>query len=243
MLPFVYAKSNRGLPQAAASLKKTVDLSYLGIEQPSVNIIVDGEGKTNVPEPKMVQKSTNNPLETVVDLSRGKLDLTGGAVALSHRSLAFSANGDDVRAQLSYRAAPAGYTGDIHFGKMVYRSADGSLVSASLDIPVEIGKDSIDVRGARLATKDLQINLIASLSHLNSPVIEGHVTGSVSLAEVQRRINVAMKPCVAGAPCVATLDLAARIDAESIRIFERTFRRRSVEAGSFGNAQRGRQRR
>src|SRR5436309_15693132 len=37
-------------------LKKVVDLQYLGIQQPQVNLIVFPDGKTNIPEPKVQKK-------------------------------------------------------------------------------------------------------------------------------------------------------------------------------------------
>ncbi len=46
-----------------------IDLSYLGIQQPQVDLISYPDGKTNIPEPKNPSKSSNgNPLKTVVDL-------------------------------------------------------------------------------------------------------------------------------------------------------------------------------
>ena len=62
-----------------AGLKKTLDLVYLGIGQPKVNVIVNPDGSTNIPSPKVKKPaSQKSGLETVVDLAVGQFQIDGG---------------------------------------------------------------------------------------------------------------------------------------------------------------------
>ena len=60
-----------------AGFKKAVDLRYLGIHQPQVNLIVFPDGTTNIPQPKAPQ-TTERKIGTrnVVDLAVGSLKST-----------------------------------------------------------------------------------------------------------------------------------------------------------------------
>src|SRR5262245_42937642 len=47
--------------------KRGVDIAYLGVEDPSANVIVFSDGRTNIPEPKIKKQSDKSGLETIVD--------------------------------------------------------------------------------------------------------------------------------------------------------------------------------
>src|SRR4051794_31234133 len=70
-------------------LKKAVDLRYLGIQQPRVNVIVFPDGKTNIPEPKVKkQPSQTSGLQTVVDLAIGQFQIQNGLLEFSQQKTA-----------------------------------------------------------------------------------------------------------------------------------------------------------
>src|SRR5689334_3741870 len=51
------------------SLRRILDVSYLGIERPEVSILVLADGSTNIPEPKDKKQSDTTVLDTMVDLA------------------------------------------------------------------------------------------------------------------------------------------------------------------------------
>jgi translocation and assembly module TamB len=198
-----------------AGLKKTVDLEYLGVDRASANVIVFPDGSTNVPQPKVVKKANKSGLETVVDLAIHKFELTNSSLEFAQQNIPLAAHGQDLRAQLLYRTIPSGYHGDLHFGQLQVAQGKNAPLTASLDAPVEIGKDSVDIKNLRLATKDSQIVMNASLSNFaasngNALEIGVHAIAHVSLAEVQRTSGVAMSPCAKATPCFADADVEIR---------------------------------
>src|SRR5947207_7134140 len=52
--------------------KREIDITALVIQGPEVNITVDAEGRTNIPEPKVKKTSDKSALETVLDLAIGR---------------------------------------------------------------------------------------------------------------------------------------------------------------------------
>src|SRR5215472_8609322 len=63
-----------------------VDIAYLLLDTPQARIIVDADGKTNIPAPKIPPKSNNKTgLETIVDLAIGHFDLRNGSLSFADR--------------------------------------------------------------------------------------------------------------------------------------------------------------
>ena len=97
-----------------SGLKKAVDLEYLGITDPAVNLIVFPDGKTNIPTPRVAQKPSNKSgLETVVDLAIHQFKLENGFIQFAQQKTAFQAKGENLRAQLFYNAVSPGYKGSV----------------------------------------------------------------------------------------------------------------------------------
>ena len=221
--PLVRARTVTVRLKLLAGLKRMVDLEYLGIDQLAANVIVSPDGRTNIPEPKVPRKSNQSALDTIVDLAIHKFELTNGSLAFAQQSIPIEGRGEDLRVQLFYRALPAGYQGELHVGRLQITQAYGRPVTASLDAPVTIGKDSIGVANARIATRDSQIVINASVSNMASPVISAHAIAHVSLAEVQRAANLAaagirMDPCRKNTPCFGDADVELETHGDELRI-------------------------
>ena len=201
-----------------AGLKQALDLDYLGIDRPSVNVIVFPDGRTNIPAPRVVKKSNTTALESVVDLAIHRFEISNGSVAFAQQSIGFSGRGENLQTQLFYRAVPAGYQGEVKIGSLQLAPRGGQPLNASLDLPIEIGKDTIDLKNASLATRDSRITATVSLSHIAEPVINAHLIAHVSLAEVQRTAGLEMDACKDDTPCYGEADVEARLDHGSTQI-------------------------
>jgi len=201
-----------------SGLRKAVELNYIGVDQPSVNLIVLRDGQTNIPEPKTAKKSNKNGLEIVVDLAVRRIAVSNGSAAFAQRKVGFSGRGEKVQVQFFYRAATASYQGDFRIGTFEFVPRDGQPLNASVDLPLEIAKDRIDLKNARITTRDSQVVVTASLSHIDNPVIDSHMVAHISLAEVQRTSNLPMAPCKSDTPCFADADVQARFDQHNVQI-------------------------
>ena len=201
-----------------AGLQRAVDLDYLGIDRPSVNVIVFPDGRTNIPAPSLVKKSNTTALESVVDLAIQKFEISNGSAVFAQQSIGFSGRGENLQAQLFYRSVPAGYQGEIKIGSLQLAPRGGQPLNASIELPIEIGRDHIDLKNASLVTHDSHINATVSLSRIAEPVINAHLIAHVSLAEVQRTAGFEMDTCKHDTPCYGDADVEARIDHEGAQI-------------------------
>ena len=153
--PLFQAKTIELRLKLLSGWKKAVDLDYLRIDWPSANVIVFPDGSTNIPESKLVKKSSKPGLETVVDLAIHRFDVSDGSAEFAHHRIGFTARGEKFQAQLFYRALPAGYQGDVKIGAMQLSFRDGQPLSASVDLPIAIGNDNCSVQECESSDHEL----------------------------------------------------------------------------------------
>src|SRR5437764_188925 len=196
-----------------AGMKKAVDLQYLGIQQPQVNLTLFPDGKTNVPEPKVQKKpSQTSGLQTVVDLAVGQFQIQNGLLEFSHQKTAFSARGENLRALLNYNFATPGYQGNLWIDPLLLKSGDKPPLHVHVDVPVTMEKDAVRLAGAKLTTNQSQIGLTGSIAHMSAPNISAHLNANVSLPEIQASLELPIDANAKGAPKTLSADFAVGMD-------------------------------
>ena len=170
-----------------SGLTKAVDIRYLGIETPQVNVIVFPDGKTNVPEPKVKTNSSSNDssLETVVNLAIGQFKIQNGSLHFAQRRIDFAAQGENLRAILNYSALKPGYEGKISIDPLLVRSGPNKPLQVHVDVPLSIEKDAVRLSNAGLTTSLSKIFLNASLTNLKNPIVSAQLNATVSVPEMQ----------------------------------------------------------
>ncbi len=168
-----------------AGLKHAVDLAYLGVSDPKVNLIVNPDGTTNIPAPKIKKApSQTSGLETVVDLAIGEFRIDNGLLLYSQRSSKFSAQGNDLRVLLNYNGFNFSYGGHVLINPLILSTGSGAPLRVQVDLPVLLEKDAVSISGGKLNTQASQILLNAGLRDLNSPKITARVNADIALSDL-----------------------------------------------------------
>ena len=66
-------------------LRRDVDIQYLEVTDPRVYLIVDREGRTNVPAPKVKAAAGRPLMETILNLAVGRFDVRNGVFDVESR--------------------------------------------------------------------------------------------------------------------------------------------------------------
>jgi len=200
-------------------LRGFVDLAYLGVDTPQANVILYPDGHSNVPSPKIQHPGNTTGLESIVDLAVGRFKLTNGTVNFANRQMPLSANGQDLRAQLSYSVLRSSYQGAISISPLSLQYGNQPPLGVNVTLPVTLEKDRIQFTGAKLATAESEIDVSGAISHLVSPQTSAHVRGRISLAEARRFAGPGL-PLDTGAtePHFMDADVAATLDDNSIQV-------------------------
>ena len=174
-----------------SGLRDMVDLAYLGVEEPRVNLILNADGSTNIPEPKVKTPSNpNSTLQTVVDLAVGRFQVNNGLIVCSQRKEPLSMRGENLRSLLKYNGLNQSYSGYVRIDplRLTYGAQPPLLVQ--VDLPLELQKDQVNLSNARVTTALSHVLFNASITNLNAPEIALKMTAQLSAPELAATFGV-----------------------------------------------------
>ena len=194
-----------------SGFKNMVDLAYLGVEEPRVNLMINADGSTNIPEPKVkTQSSPDSALNTVVDLAVGQFRVERGFIAYSERKgEPLNMRGENLRAFLAYSGLKQNYKGYIRIDPLTIAYGTQPPLLAHVDLPLTLGKNLVSSTNASLTTASSQIHLNASIANLNSPQIAVKMTAQLSTRELADIFGL---PIDASGPSVLYADIDGQFD-------------------------------
>lgn len=200
-----------------SGLKKAVDLQYVGMETPQVNLIVFPDGKTNIPEPKIKKQSSSETsgLETVVNLAVGRFKIENGLLHYAQQKSAFSGRGENLRVLLDYNLLHPGYQGNLRIDPLLITSGPNPALGVHINVPVVIEKDAIRIADATFNTAQSQLQLNAALQNLNAPQITAQLKTTVSLPEMQRSFALPIDTGAQLSPKALSADFAISLDGKT----------------------------
>lgn len=170
--------------RAFTSLHHWWDITYLGVDDPRADVIVYPDGRTNIPSPR--RKSTSNdPLETVVDLAIGRFELSNGLIALGAKKQALNIRGNNLRAQLSFNVLSQDYRGLLSLQPVYVVAGRNTPVDIAVSVPVVISRNRIDVNNASIFSAKSSISLSASIQDLRNPKVSAHAIGHIALVDLK----------------------------------------------------------
>jgi translocation and assembly module TamB len=202
-----------------ASLEHTVDLRQLIVDQPAADVIVFPDGSTNVPSPKVKNKSEKSALEAVVDLAIGKFELRNGSFTFAEKKMPLDAKGENLTAQLFYNRATPSYQGRISIQPLVLDYAKRQPLDVNVTVPVTLAKDSITFQDAKLGTAHSELVLNGAVKNMNTPQTSARLNGKIALSEIEQLTGMKISDQAGKTlPGIVDADIAVNMDQNSIRI-------------------------
>ncbi|HUO28215.1 MAG TPA: translocation/assembly module TamB domain-containing protein [Bryobacteraceae bacterium] len=147
-------------------VERSVDIQYLDVRHPQIDLIVDPNGRTNLPAPK-VRRSGKGAAETILDLAIGRFSLQNGSFEVSGQGTTpFDAQGRGLRAQFTYDTAGPRYQGQIAIAPAEFHW--GRYKPAALDVNLALAASAnrIDIESGRVATAQSQAEFSGAIESL-----------------------------------------------------------------------------
>jgi translocation and assembly module TamB len=202
-----------------SGLKQAIGLRSLAVDEPRANVIVNPDGTTNLPTPKVKSQSNESALETVVDLAIGHFELRNGTVRFADRPMPLDARGENLRAQLDFNRVTQSYQGQVAMAPLYVNYARNAPLKIDVTLPVTIERDRLAFNNAKLATPESEIVLSAAVEHLASPRISGHANARLALSELGRAAGMKVPAQAArNLPPAATADIAFNMTDQRIQV-------------------------
>ncbi len=129
--------------------RRKVEIAFLDVEEPRVNVIVNADGTTNLPEPKGTR---GNAMDTILDLAIGRFSARNGFVQYADRKAAFDVRGENLRTRFVYDSPRKLYMGDLSARAILVQS--GNFPPVPLDVSlrgIAVGRNGAEMASAGIA--------------------------------------------------------------------------------------------
>ncbi len=177
-----------------SALRRDVDIASLVIDRPQVNILVRPDGSTNFPKPPVARRNTKNPLELVISLAIGRIELKDASVRFDSRVIPLNVVARDVRSSLQYDTAADRYLGSVEASPLELRTAFmRSLSLQRLETSLVLDKNAITFPQALMAMKDSVVEASGALKDLKRPAAAFRVKSRISVSDAADFVPVPLR--------------------------------------------------
>ncbi|MFN0103078.1 MAG: translocation/assembly module TamB domain-containing protein [Bryobacteraceae bacterium] len=131
--------------------KRDVDVRRIEIVNPIVNLIVDADGKTNLPSPAAARPaSSRGPVEQLLRLAADEFVIVNGEFSYDARKHRFAMRGRNLQANLNYDANGPVYRGAVSSDSLELQAGKLPRQPVNAALTVLIEKDAIEFSTLRL---------------------------------------------------------------------------------------------
>jgi translocation and assembly module TamB len=190
-----------------------ISLSYLGVEQPHVHLIIDKNGKTNQPVPKHPSQSSEPIQDTLIDLQARTVELSQGLAVINDRAIPFDLAAKDLSAEVHYLPKSDSYGASIELADLKTKMAAQPTVQSKLKVVAELGRDAAKLTSLDFVTgASTHLTASGQLIHFANPAWQvavkgglelkqvGYLTGTQGLTGGTLDLNLNGQSCVVAAP-------------------------------------------
>ncbi|HEY3443472.1 MAG TPA: translocation/assembly module TamB domain-containing protein [Paludibaculum sp.] len=179
--PFVRVRAIRAGLTVRSWWQKDVQLSELVVEKPEVHIYVNPDGSTNIPNPKVPLKTNAAPLEDLIRLKIGRLDVRDGVFEYSSKQVPFSTLAQGLNLILTYDKRTPRYlvtlaAAEMHLPGLLHPRVEASAV---------LEANRVTLERVRAFIGDSVGEFTGAINDFRHPKVDGQVKASVLLRDIE----------------------------------------------------------
>jgi translocation and assembly module TamB len=166
--------------------RRDIDIQYLEIASPEIDLIVAPDGSTNIPQPK-TPGSGKDPSEAILKLAIGRFTLGHGVFAIdSQQKTPFELHGQNLNIDLLYDRTAPRYHGDISIRPLDVQFPGMARTPVGFDASISFEKGRIGIAAAHITTSGVDIQLSGELQNLLAPRLAVKYVAHTNMTAVAR---------------------------------------------------------
>lgn len=163
-------------------LQKRVDLTYVGLDRPQINLIVGPDGKTNLPEPKA--QSASDPVQQLFDLAIGRAELSGGQLQINDRQLPLDFSANDIALATSFDRRDHRYDGTLSVGKINAKYQEYRDLPLAAQAEFSVWPTRARVKQLKLQSQASHAELSGTVDNFSSPQTQFNYSATIDLPQM-----------------------------------------------------------
>ncbi|MDR3748014.1 MAG: translocation/assembly module TamB domain-containing protein [Acidobacteriota bacterium] len=181
-LPYVHVDKVHLRLRIVSFVERRMDLDYLGLERPVVHLIVNADGRTNAPEPK-VKPNENSTVQQLFDLAIARADLRDGMLLVNDHAVPLDFSANDLTAEMAYDHAARRYDGTVRAGKLDVRYQDYRDVVAQAETEFSLWHNALQVKLLKVRSEQSSLEAHGKLTDFGRPKMEFTYESSLDAAQ------------------------------------------------------------
>src|SRR5579871_3283652 len=149
-----YAHVDRAVVQLhiISFFEKQFSVERLELQRPVVHLIVNPDGTTNAPEPKLKTAGGRTFVQQLFDLQVARADVRDGLILINERRLPLDFSASDLTLSLSYRAQDGvhEYPGELQIGKFDVQYGSFRDLPAGAVLQFTLWENALDIHELKL---------------------------------------------------------------------------------------------
>ena len=172
-------------------LSRKIDVRYLTVQEPEIHLIIDPEGHTNVPEPKIKRRSERTAMDTLINLAVGQFSAQNGIFEIESRGrVPFDVQGRNLQATLTYEPAGPRYHGNVSMQPLQVQWDGRSVTPAGIELATNLERNRIEVSSARLTTGQSAVQFSGAIEDLAAPHAKFRYQARVTAADFAKILRL-----------------------------------------------------
>ena len=163
-------------------VEKRINVKDLSLDHPVVHLIVNPDGRTNAPEPKLRSRTT--PVQQLFDLAIEHLDLNNGLLLVNDRALPFDFAADDVTAVMTYDHLDRRYDGTVQVGKMDAKYQDFRDVAAQGEMAFSLWPNRLQIKSLKVTSEKSSLEATGKLTNFDNSELEFKYSSALDVGQL-----------------------------------------------------------
>ena len=171
-------------------MERNIDIASLTLVRPNVNVLIDAQGRTNLPAPKLSRPVATDPIQMIVKLAIKQMAVQQGIVHVGSRELPLDIRGENLAVTLSYDVTGPRYQGKIAMQKLHIDSGRMLDLAFDMDSEIVLERKTVRFESGHLAMPKSSVEFSGLVTDLLNPQLAMDVKATGDLAELSKPISL-----------------------------------------------------
>lgn len=170
-------------------LNQQVQLSSLVVTNPRFYLMIEPDGKTNIPGPKRII-SAQDIINTLIDLQLPHVEATGGWAQINRRSFPVNLVGDRVSVLIRFQKAAREYRLALRSPSLRLGNDRSTYFDGSVDAKGDLWRDHFSLSASHFHSRTADFKVSGSVFAFNNPVVDWTLASTFSTTETMRDLGI-----------------------------------------------------
>lgn len=172
-------------------VQREVGLRYVGASRPVLHIIVNPDGTTNQPTPKVRREEGRSPLDVLFQLQIDRLEVSEGMLIWNDRKIPLDFKAEKVSAEVTYDLAAQRYDGRFSVGGSLLEYAKFRPLASNAEVLVSLVQKEAEIKSLKWASPGSQLEASGRIRNLDDPTLDLAYNATLSAAELASTARIA----------------------------------------------------